>query len=251
MRRILPLFISVLIIFSFAQCGKKEDSPGLSEKQMIGLMADLEMAEGYSQTEGMNMTPGSKDRIIEYIIQKRGLSKEEFDSLMSWYGRNPDKYEQLFAKVDKELLNRRKKLAGKADVNIIENDLWPYTRHAVISKLSPYDNLMFTIKQVEFGKGSSLTWKMRFHGMPQGQIMLGVAYPDGSMAYATKTLTGRNNQTLSVQTDTAKKVERIFGMLKIEDRSVMPLFIDSITLHTEDFDSTQYYKINMLRKYKD
>lgn len=223
----------------------------MSEKQMVNLMADMEMAEGFSQTEGMNLAPGSKERIIEYILQKRGLSKEEFDSLISWYGRNPDQYEQLLPKVDKELLDRRKRLAGNAETNVIENDLWPYPRHSVISRLSPSDNLMFTIRQAEIEKGSSLTWKLRFHGMPQGQIMLGVGYPDGSMAYSTKSMTGKTDQTLTVQTDTAKKIDRIFGMIRIEERALLPLFVDSIYLHTENFDSTQYYKINMLRKYKD
>ena len=86
----------------------KRPSKVLSDDEMASLVADLEIAEGYVQTQTLGDRDG--DRLVEYVIEKHGVSREEFDSTMAWYGRNVDVYYDIIPKVEQQLEQRRRKL---------------------------------------------------------------------------------------------------------------------------------------------
>lgn len=207
------------------------------------------MAEAYMQTEGM---PGdaekTKEGIVTYILQKNGLSREEYDSTMSWYGRNLDKYVELYAKVDKELQNRQKKLSGSGESTGFDKDLWPYARHILITPQSASDNISFHIETEEINKGDLIRWQMKTGMIPSGSLMLGVVYDDGVSGYTSMGLSSGKRWDIKVQTDTAKQVKYIFGNLHIDGISSV-VAVDSLQLTAEPFDSLNYYRINLLKRY--
>ncbi|MDE5869025.1 MAG: DUF4296 domain-containing protein, partial [Muribaculaceae bacterium] len=131
-RRIPIVFLCCLIL---AACSDRPDNIP-SDSEMVKVMADLEMAQAYLQNKGYtNNTPENRERILKYILEKNGMSREDFDSTIVWYGKHIDKYDELYAKVDKELARRESKISGNR-IEVLTNDLWPYSRHLVISPKS-------------------------------------------------------------------------------------------------------------------
>lgn len=216
---------------------------------MVKLMADMEMAEAYLTSKGATEnTPENRDRIINYLLEKNGLSREEYDSTINWYGRHFDKYDEMYAKVDKELSSRGKKVSGKAE-EVVTTDLWPYARRAEITPLSSSDNITFRLIPEANEKGSKIDWKLNFHSALSCNGMLGVTYEDGDSFYVTKSFSGSGNFELNFQTDTGKVVKNVFGNLRITDLS-SPVRVDSIRLEAIPYDSTEYYRIYSQRKYR-
>lgn len=210
-------------------------------------MADIEMAQAYIQSKGYrDNTPESRERILEYVLEKNGMTREDFDSTLSWYGRHIDLYDDLYAKVDKELGKREAKITGNG-MEVLSNDLWPYSRHLVISSMASHDNLIFTIPTEEMEKGDFLTWKFRMSDSSDGTALLGVKYIGGKVSFVNQNL-GGNNIEITLQTDSALRVKEIFGNVRIkENRSFVGL--DSISLSSVPFDSTMYYRIHSVRNY--
>lgn len=211
-------------------------------------MADMEMAEAYLTSNGAtNNTQENRERIINYVLEKNSVTKEEYDSTINWYGRHFDKYDELYARVDKLLAARAKKVSGNVE-EVITTDLWPYARRVEISPLSSSDNVAFKIAPTDNGKGDRINWKLNIISAASCTGMLGVTYQDGVTYYVTKSFSGSGNFEMNFQTDTSRVVKDIFGNLRMSNIS-SPIRMDSIRLESIPFDSTEYYRINSQRKY--
>ena len=179
-------------------------------------------------------------------MKKNGIAREDFDSTLAWYGRHIDKYDDLYAKVDKELAKRESKVSGNKE-ELLSNDLWPYQRHLIISSKSSTDNLTFNIPTEEVKEGDILTWKFRMNIPADGTALLGVKYPGGKVAYVNQTIHG-NNMELTLQTDSALRAREIFGNIRVKGNNSF-VGIDSLTIYAAPFDSTMYYRIHSLRNF--
>lgn len=240
---IIPLVVGV----SFSSCSDRPKNIP-SDSEMVKVMADIEMAQAYLQNKGYSTnTPENRERILKYVLEKNNMDRAEFDSTLSWYGRHIDRYDDLYAKVDKELARRERNITGNANVDL-SSDLWPYSRHLVISSKSSTDNLVFNIPAEEIEKGGRLTWKFRLNAPASGSVMFGVKYEDGGSAYINQSISGTEIE-VNLQTDTARKPAIIFGNLRIPD-NLSFVRLDSIFMSKAPFDSTMYYRIHSLKRFQ-
>ena len=247
--RLHDIIVFVVMAACMCSCSKRPDGV-LSEDDMIALIADIEIAEIYMQNHNSGYYNDSiKDSAIQWALDRHSLSKADFDSTMTWYGRNIDEFRDLYAKVDEELAKRQRRIVGESDQQGSSSDLWPYSRHIILSELTPDNGLSFSIQSDDLGKGDKIVWKMRPNGLSSGVAMLGVDYDNGTSAYSHQGSNGNRNVELCVQTDTALAVKRIFGYLRIKDSHSLPIWIDSIALESFPLDTTQYYRIYSQRKY--
>lgn len=243
-RLILPL---LLISLALASCVKRP-SGVLSDKKMTKVVADMELADAYIKSNPSGDV-GSKSEAIEaYVLEKHGVSRAEYDSTMAWYARNVDDYYQFCNLVDKELRLRRSKISGASLSDT--PDLWPYSRQAVISALSGSNALEFDFPSNDVEAGERVKFKFRINKPAFGSAILGVEYEDGLMSFSTRSLSSTKKLDITLQTDTAKKVTRIFGHMLLRDKNVLPLWLDSISLTKLPFDSMEYYNMYGQRAYK-
>jgi len=242
---------SITLLASVAILSGCSDRPEnvASDKKMVKIMTDMELAEAYIQSHGASVSsPETKERIIAYVLEKNKISREEFDSTMSWYGRHIDKYDDLYAKVDRELARRGEKMSGDIQ-EVNSTDLWPYSRHIFISPKSSSGNISFSFPPSDdLIKGDVLKWKLHPDLSIAGNATLGVTYENGMTNYTNQAFTGSRNYELSLQTDTALEIKKIFGNIRVTNRQNI-IKIDSIMLNSVPFDSLEYYRINMLKKY--
>lgn len=244
--RLFPLYFLILLLPIAVSCTDRPDNVP-SDSKMVKIMADMEMAQAYLQSKGRGENSmENREKILNYVLRKNGMTREDFDSTLAWYGRHIDIYDDLYAKVDKELARRESKISGNS-VEMLSTDLWPYSRHLVISSKSSANNLAFSIPTTEIEKGDRLTWKFRLNTPSEGTALLGVRYSDGSASYTSQTLNGDNIEVF-LQTDTSRIVRDIYGNLRVNlSRSFVGL--DSLSLSSAPYDSTIYYRINTSKRY--
>lgn len=239
--------IILLLILSLTGCIKRPKGV-LSDKQMAPVIADLELAEAYMQTKRSAGT-SEKEALTEYVLEKHGVSRAVFDSTMSWYGRNIDNYQDLYKEVDKIIEMRRSEIAGVPleEIDNTETDLWTYSRHAMISRNSSADALSFSIPSINMEKGERVEWHLRLRGSAQGFALLGVEYEDGERAYVNSSVRSSRKLNIKLQTDTTRRVSRLFGNLWFDSSTSLPVWVDSISLIRLPFDSLEYYNVHAQR----
>lgn len=244
----LLLFIS----FLFFCCGHKGKMV-MPEDKFIDLMADMELAEAYSSTAGSGQNSETKrNELGKGILAAHGVTKEELDSTLAWYGRNIDEYALLFDKVDKKILEKKKKILAQSGIEDIEktgSDLWPYEAHGMISPLGNSNGWIISIDNPDLNKGDRLQWSMHLLNPMEMKGVLGVEYEDGTSSANLVSINTRPKVEIFLQTDSSKTVKRIYGSLTVRDRKRLPLFADSINLMKLDFDSLDYSKYRTQKKY--
>lgn len=244
------IVIAGAVCMLMSACVQRPDHV-LSDSKMISVVADMELAEAYVQINpDGSFDSDMKPALVEYIIKKHGISRQDFDSTMAWYGRNPDNYIELYTKVDKEISRRRVEslgTRGEEHVQNSESDLWPYTRMGYITNFADGNAIRFSMPVSDIDKGSALEWRMRMRGSASGSILLGVEYDNGSSGFITRNLTSSKSVTIKLQTDTAMKIKRVFGNMMISDSGMLPIRVDSIYLQKLPYDSMEYYKIHSQR----
>lgn len=220
----------------------------LSERKMVRVMADVELAHSYVQTQPVG---GDRLRLEEALtedaLQRNGVSREEYDSTLRWYGRNMDEYYRLFDGVDRELARRRLSVAGENGSDHGDNDIWPYARHMVIWPGTGSGSLSFDIAEPALERGDALALHLRMRSMTSTRVMLGVEYTDHHCSYMSRMNTSDRYIDLSLQTDTAYDVRRIFGYVMADDLHSLPITADSIGLIRTPLDTTRYYQIRSQR----
>lgn len=237
----------------FMSC-KTRPSGIISEKDMVNIIVDMQLAEAYSSSQITG-----KDReerrleLADAILASHGVTQEELDSTLQWYGRNLDDYSKLYEKVDKQLLAKRKELTKGEEQrsgNLPGDNLWPYGSNGVVTPLGNSDGWVFSMKDPEIGKGDRLIWKFHFtdNTTPLNGV-LGVEYADGTSEASTSFFTNRNSVELTMQTDTGKSVKRIYGSMRFKEKLENIVFADSISLQKTPYDSLEYYRGRSQKRY--
>lgn len=216
---------------------------------MVALMADMQIAEAYMQNHNYGyQTDSIRDSAVQWALDRRGISKAEFDSTMTWYGKNLDEYRDLYEKVDKELTKRQKRISGEEIIETDYSDLWPYSRHIMIAETGNTNSLSFTFPTDQLSKGDKIMWKMHVNGNPAVNLMLGVEYDNGTSGYVSQSNNDVRKLDISFQTDTSLQVKKIYGYVRVKEDRYLPVWIDSISLQASPLDSTQYYRVHSQRK---
>lgn len=245
------LLTFLLLLTILSACSKRPEGV-LSEKEMVDIMADIQIAQAMADTRYRTPGTGSNvdySQLTEGILAAHNVSREELDSTLSWYGHNMDSYSDLYTKVDKELRKRAKKYAGSHEKQKKavgdDRDLWPYLNHALLSKRSASPALFLSIDKPLLNKGDKVVWKLRINStMASTTSVLGAEYSDGTTGYVVRHNSGRRNIETEFQTDSSKTVKRLFGSFRPAREGDLPLWVDSISLRKSALDSMEYFKLN-------
>ncbi|MDE7109571.1 MAG: DUF4296 domain-containing protein [Muribaculaceae bacterium] len=242
--------ISCCLLLSFVAC-KQRPKEILDEKEMVSLMVDMQLAEAYSNSRTTHEGEDDRYSLARSVMAAHGISQEQLDTTLGWYGKNLDEYVELFAKVDKEILKRKKRLMKDEGVTISSDgmNLWPYSANGIVTQLSLTDGWIISVPDPELEKGDRIIWSMHLSEHNDLVASLGVEYTDGS-GETTNMNRGRNDHfEITLQTDSAKKVSRLYGSIRIKDRGSLPLFTDSIKLERLPFDSLEYNASRSQKRY--
>lgn len=255
-RRIVSRIVAVAMPAILISTGCSHRPPGvLSESEMVDIMTDLQIAEAYNRSQfGYQSGAPDEKTLGEGVLGAHGVTRAEYDSTLSWYGRNLDEYEELYVKVDKNLESRRKSLERKAGDDVSSapegDDLWPYGRHYMIRPGAITRSVVFSIPSPDITRGDRVEWKLRVLTDQMMTAMLGVEYEDGIMSYVVTNLrSGGTSSMVTLQTDTAREVRRLFGTAFPIEEAEGGIRIDSLALRRLPIDSAQYFRIRQQKRH--
>lgn len=224
---------------ALSSCGGRPSNV-LPEDKMVGFLVDMELTEAYVNTQ---VSISNKERLEmgKRVMQAHGVTEEQLDTTLAWYGRNMDEYSKLYDKVDAELLKRQKKYTEIPNQEHKEPDnLWPYTTHLLMSPLSGEETFVFSLPNIEAEKGTKFQFSFQLPNTTGLKGTLGVEYKDGGGESFSSNFSSKKHIDLELHSDTSKLISRIFGILELKEDAVLPLYIDSISLRALPFDSLEY-----------
>lgn len=244
----LKRYISIIAVLAILATGcSKRPKTILSEDKMAAVMADIQIAEAYERSGDAREYLKGHDREMlgRGILMQHGVSPEEMDSTLAWYGRNMDEYPKLYKKID-AVLNKRQliyaRAAGESEKEGSASDLWPYGRHFVVDNNSLTDGIVAVIPANDLQPGSKITWRMSVDGASSRDLTLGVDYIDGTSEIYRQTNRGFEKIVeVSLQTDSILEVNRIFAIAEFEYTNPRVL-IDSVQLTHLPFNREEYSK---------
>lgn len=235
-KEVLYLIIGLIV---FTGCGDRPSNV-LSDKEMVDLMVDMEIAEAYVNTQ---MGSGSKEKIEmgKRVMKAHGVSEETLDTTLAWYGRNMDSYSKLFEKVDKEIEKRKIKYTEVPGEKSREPDnLWPYGSHVILSPLSDSESLSFSISNPDLEKGEIIEFSYHMPNPATMKGVLGVEYTDGYGESLMVNFSSRPKAEISLPSDSSKVISRIFGIMSVKTKNAEPFYLDSISLKATPIDTLTY-----------
>ncbi len=229
-------YLSIFAIIALMAIGcSKRPKEILSEDKMVAVMTDIQIAEAYDRSgDAYDYLQGRNREILgRGILMQHGVTPEEMDSTLAWYGRNMDEYPKLYKKIDAELNRRQLKYAraaGESENEGSSADLWPYGRHYVLTDKSLTRGIIANIPTTDLMPGDKLTWKMTVDGADSRNLTIGVDYEDGTSEISRQLKRGFDKWVeITLQTDSLLKVSRIFAIADFE-HSNSRVFIDSVQL---------------------
>lgn len=236
------LFIFISLLFLLMACSKR---PGnvLDEDEMIDLMVDMELAESYSSNQSSFTKNEDRLELGQRVLASHGVSAETLDTTLAWYGRNLDEYSALFEKIDQEINRRRDIYMENPEAEEKGKfTLWPYPEHLVLSKQSGYKDFTFSLESPEIEKGEMIRFKFATASASDLNGILGFEYADGTGEAINANKKGIKQFEMELQSDTGKSIKRLYGIVSFPNEKAYPVYIDSLTLIREPYDSIQYHQ---------
>ena len=255
-RHIRMLLAGLLLAGGLVACSSRPD-PVMSDGETAELLADLHIADAYGTLErdgSMGILASDEDSLRKVlrqsVLKSHGVSEEQLDTTLGWYGHNLDKYEEMYEKVLEKIDKKKIALTQARAEKDASPTLWPYGNMQRVPAVPEGEGTLipFDIPADKVSKGARILWEGKTLNV-RGPIdfFMAVDYTDGSTGYIQRNLMGEGRQNVALQTDTASKIKRAYGYLRV--RLSEPLLIDSISLRTAPFNETSYYEIHSARRW--
>lgn len=113
MHRVFIGFIA--IFFLFCGCDKKEKQAPLSKNQAIDLFVDIHLTDAMLM-RSINRGHVKKKEVNSYykgVLQKHGLTRQQFDSVVRYYSSDFKQFEKLYDQVITRIQEKDKEITMK------------------------------------------------------------------------------------------------------------------------------------------
>lgn len=244
----------MFFLLALVACQVKRPDTVLSDAQMEDVLYDYHIAKAMG--EGLSYNENYKRVLyVESAFRKNGITKEQFDSSMVWFSRNPEALSKIYEnvnarlKVEKEnlevLIAQRdnKPRTSKAGDSI---DVWAWQRLYQLSGMPMDNRVTFTLpSDSNFQDRDTLRWNVRF--LFQGAEYDSVSAPVMAMQirYKNDSIVGNmfpvlraGEYSLSLQGDTLGAIEEVTGFVyypaQTERRSLLLDRISLVRYHCTD-----------------
>lgn len=238
---ILALVILSAIVWSCSSGGV------IGKEKMARILADLSIADGVVETDRHSyLTDSSKIVLRESIYAKHGVTTEQVDSSLKWYGYHMDKYVEVYdlaiGMVEKDIQTTTANAGTMRESNRSTSiyategdsvDLWPGQRLRLFTANMPGDFATFhLVSDRNWENGDVYTISARLSGSTSTPLRMAITaeYPDGSRDYVVGDAAGEGWQHVDLPLDPERKASIVFGYITAAPRGKEVLIADSISL---------------------
>lgn len=249
--RKLPLLILFTVLL-LSGCGGK---PGyvIGEEDMVSLLVDIHKGEAVAETNSGTYYNDSMKKVLKQsILIKHGVTQEQLDTSLVWYGYNIEKYAEVYDEVIKRLEAEEKDVVAEArkagQVTMASGDsvnLWINEPVRYFSRHYGGGDMTFNFTADEtFRSGDRFQWAFRmFNNIDQAHLFMGIDYKDGSTSYIYKTTNTEGWNNFVLQADSTRVPRRVYGYMSYTPRKGEIVYLDSINLVRTRLNRSSYYHI--------
>lgn len=230
---------------------------------MAELLADVHTGEAVVEANYTAFSnDSSKKALRQAIFDKHGVTHEQFDTSLVWYGHNIDKYLEVYDNTIKILQGRYNATGSQMAMEEMSMygdsvDVWQLSRHSIINAHVPSNMLSFDIMNDEnFEPGDIYTFRARAIDNHDRSVnwLIAANYDDGYIdVLSTSNVIPSNNWCeITFVTDSTKRLERLRGTLefKADPTPITDIWLDSISLVRKRIVPETYYKRNQVKQFK-
>lgn len=253
----LRFLVAAFVTIAVTSCNGVPDYV-VQPDEMAELLADLHVAEcAVENNYQYYSSDSSRMALKQAILAKHGVTSEQYDTTMVWYGAHLDKYMDIYDHTEEILQERLEKSAAvaatAASLNVSGDsvDIWSQGSRYAIDQKSVTNILTFTVKSDRNSKsGDSYTWRMKisnnFGGSTVGIV---AAYNDGTSETLTQSLGMDGWNSITFFTDSTRTLKDVRGYLEIHPRANTPVLLDSIQLVRNRLNRNMYVQRYRQRQY--
>lgn len=246
------LFIAIGLMLLLCACSGTP-SGVVKPNKMALILADLHEAEAFvDQNNGAYRSDSSRLVLKQSVYALHGVTPDEMDSSFAWYGRNIDKYTEVYDMAIAEIEKRLKRSQEEADnstertINTdfyvsSEGDSVEIWKDATLRNFSPVMSsqlLAFDFRSDNnWEPGDVYTLRYKLHNTVAGSVRATIVaeYPDGTITYSTTLSRSDQWHRLTLHLNAEKRAASIYGMITPEfdskqARSESQIMIDSVSL---------------------
>lgn len=239
--------VLTLIFFMPVSCSRAPENV-LSQRRMIVFLSDLHKLDGALSAKGLT-TIDDRENIYFYnaLLAKHKISKEQFDSSLVWYTRNPKKFNKIYKEVlvelnkEDSLIRQIKRVYDDSVANADKTiDIWNKPRMFTLTKDSAAKNIQFYITGYDFFTGDLFELKFLHRSSPVDSAfaesaVLRIHYENDvtdSLASGLLADSLLRRYTMRFRAHRDKRVRSISGVILHTDDSLKRVrtVIDSLTL---------------------
>lgn len=192
--------------------------------------------------------------VKQSIYAKHGVTAEQVDTSLVWYGHNVEKYIEIYdgviEQLEKDIKNADVSSGGeRLHLAVVGDsvDAWSDVPYRHFFNGEPVDNVKFSFSHDEnWEKGDVYTW--RFYANNRLSTInwtMAVDYTDGTSDYMTSSVNQDGWNELKLVTDSAKTAKYIYGNISMNPIPGESVYLDSISLVRSRFSPSTYFRGNI------
>lgn len=115
LRRMPRTLWALMVLLMLASCAQQRPSYVLSEEKIESALYDYHLANGIlNETKGLSQE--QVDRYVEAVFVKHGITREAFDTSMTWYSANPEIMNKMYNRLNARIMNTLKTINKRIDL---------------------------------------------------------------------------------------------------------------------------------------
>ncbi|MDD2962091.1 MAG: DUF4296 domain-containing protein [Muribaculaceae bacterium] len=250
-------WILFIILFGFiVSCSNTPDDV-IGREDMVDLLVDIHKGEAYADLNTGQFYNDSLRKVLKQsIMLKHGVSQEQFDTSLVWYGHHINEYVEMYDEIIKRLDEEDKnimaeaRLAGETSLLAAGDsvNMWNKTSIRMLSRVIGDTIISFDLKaDNDFKQGDVYQFIFRIiDDNAKFAMFIGADYKDGTIGYVSSNESAREGKyKLKFQTDSTRAIKRIYGYAQYSATNQESLFVDSIQVLRTRLNPSTYYRMSM------
>lgn len=239
-----PIWI-IWLVLCLSACGSHTPDYVISEKDMEDLLVDIHKSEAVIESNyNIYNNNADKKKIREAVFLRHGVTQEQFDTTLVWYGHHIETYMKIYDRVVERLKaenEEAKKLLAEENSQTMSQpgdsvDVWKQRRSHIFDSRLSTNLLAFDIAPDEnFRTRDYFELKFKVVMLPKlsvnPQVYMAVRHTDNGVAYNRSDIDKGGWFSLPLQSDSATALSRLYGYIVLPEQSVREkVYIDSLML---------------------
>lgn len=245
-RHLLALAAVIMIITA---C-RRMPSGVLSRERMTELMADIYRGESVVEFNGNVYYNDSLKKVVKQsILLHHGVTQEELDSSLAWYGRHIEEYVKVCDDAILLLENRLEMIppdaiAGSLQVAGDSARVWVLPPYYRITSRLPSEFITFRLdSDDEWNKGDVYQLELKIaQALGSVETVIAVDYSDGFSEFNTMTANKPGWIKPVLRLDSTRTATRVYGFINVHPIEGEAVYLDSVSLLRMRLQPSQYFR---------